>query len=121
MGVASLILGIISLIFGWIPLLCFVMLILSVIGLIFGIVDIVKKNKAGKQFKDTIVSIVGLIICAISIPVIVFSSIFSMIIAAEVINSKHSTENKYNYETKNDYNWYNKQYEQYHNSISYEI
>ena len=126
MGIASLILGIISLAVGWIPFICFICLILAVIGLILGIVDTVKKNKAGIQINKTITSIVGLIICAIAIPVIVFSSIFSIILFAGIAYSRPSEYDNgdIDYYDNGDefYNYYwdsifnNKIY----NSISYE-
>ncbi len=70
MGVASLILGIISIVIGWIPFVCFFALILATIGLILGIVDTVKKNKTGDKKRG--ISIAGLIISAIAIPIIIF-------------------------------------------------
>ena len=45
MGIASLILGIISLSMGWIPFICFIMFALAIVGLILGAVDVAKKSK----------------------------------------------------------------------------
>ena len=121
MGIASLILGIISLVIGWIPFVCFIALILAVVGLILGIVDTVKKNKAGISMNKTVTSIVGLIVSAIAIPVIIFSSIFSILIFIELV-SDDSVNYEYNnrdFDFWDEYNfedWNNR----YYNSISYE-
>lgn len=45
MGIASLILGIISLSMGWIPFICFIMFALAIVGLILGAVDVAKRAK----------------------------------------------------------------------------
>ena len=118
MGIASLVLGIISLVLGWIPFICFIAFTLAVIGLILGIVDTVKKNKAGIPMNKTVMSIIGLIISAIAIPVIVFSSFFTIIIIASMENTvpSHEINKKYNIIDEYDYDeWHNR----YYNSISY--
>ena len=126
MGIASLILGIISLAVGWIPFICFICLILAVIGLILGIVDTVKKNKAGIPINKTITSIVGLIISAIAIPVIVFSSIFSIMLVAGIASSMPSEYDNgdidyyYNGDEFDNYYWNSIFNNKIYNSISYE-
>ncbi len=75
MGIASLILGIISLVTGWIPFVCFLVLILAIIGLVLGIIDTLKKSKIQKANKG--ISIAGLVVSALAIPVIIISSILS--------------------------------------------
>lgn len=69
MGVASLVLGIISLIIGFIPLCGAIALVPAIIGVILGIVDIVSKSKKGEK-KGT--SIAGLILSAIATLIIIF-------------------------------------------------
>lgn len=69
MGVASLVLGIISLIIGFIPLCGAIALVPAIIGVILGIVDIVSKSKKGEK-KGT--AIAGLILSAIATLVIIF-------------------------------------------------
>ena len=69
MGVASLVLGIISLIIGFIPLCGSIALVPAIIGVILGIVDIVSKSKKGEK-KGT--SIAGLILSAIATLIIIF-------------------------------------------------
>lgn len=69
MGVAALILGIISIIIGFIPLCGSIALVPAIIGLILGIVDTVQKSKNNE---DKGVSIAGLVLSAISIVIIVF-------------------------------------------------
>lgn len=122
MGIASLVLGIISIVFGWIPFICFIALILAVIGLILGIVDTIHKNKTGDKKRG--VSIAGLIISAIAIPIILFSSLVSFGIFAAIL-SEDSDDDWYNdYYYDDDYlddyftnrDWYNR----YRNTIKYE-
>ena len=76
MGVASLVLGIISLVTGWIPFICFIAFILAIVGLILGIVDTIKKGKVPGAKKG--ISIAGLIISAVAIPIIIFIKISFM-------------------------------------------
>lgn len=69
MGVAALVLGIISIIIGFIPLCGSIALLPAVIGLILGIVDTVQKSKKGEKKG---VSIAGLVLSAIAVAVIIF-------------------------------------------------
>lgn len=69
MGIAALILGILSMIIGFIPLCGSIALIPAIIGLILGIVDTVLKSKKGEKKG---VSIAGLVLSAIAIVVIIF-------------------------------------------------
>lgn len=69
MGVASLILGIISIIIGFIPLCGSIAFLPALIGLILGIIDIVKKNKTEEKKGQ---SIAGIILSVIAIVCIVF-------------------------------------------------
>lgn len=67
MGVASLVLGIVSIIIGFIPFCGAIAFIPAVIGLILGIVDAVKKSKS-QESKG--MAIAGIILSAIAIVVI---------------------------------------------------
>ena len=64
MGIASLILGIISLVTGWIPFVCFFAFIMAAVGLILGIIDVVKRGKTNDGKKGF--GIAGTVICAIA-------------------------------------------------------
>ncbi len=69
MGVASLVLGILSLIIGFVPFCGAIALLPAIIGLILGIVDVVLKSKKGEPKG---MGIAGIVLSAISIVVIVF-------------------------------------------------
>lgn len=58
MGIAALILGIISIIIGFIPLCGAVAFVPAIIGLILGIVDASKKSKTGEKKGVSIAGIV---------------------------------------------------------------
>lgn len=117
MGIASLILGIISLVLGWIPFVCFLMFILAVIGLVLGIVDTIKKNKT--EDKKRGISIAGLIISAISIPVIIIMSFVSIgIVAATIEGIDYDTNRNHYYDYDNDYDdWYEEWYDSFYNKL----
>lgn len=114
MGIASLVLGVISLVIGWIPFICFIAFITAVAGLILGIVDCVKKNKTNEKSRGF--SIAGLTISAISIPIIIIMSIASLgIIVA--ITEEYDDDYRYHYdEHYDDYDydfddWYDRYYD----------
>ena len=70
MGIASLVLGIVSIIISFIPFLNVVAFIPAMVGLILGIIDIVKKTKnkepKGKSIAGTILSAIAMVIIAVS-------------------------------------------------------
>lgn len=106
MGVASLILGIISLTMGWIPFICFIMFALAIVGLILGAIDVHKKSKIEGGKKG--LGIAGLVISAIAIPVIIISSIISIFafmfaINDDLINDYDNLQNDYYYNEYRDY------------------
>ena len=68
MGVASLVLGILSLIVSFVPCCGTLAIIPAIIALILGIVEVVKKSKAG-QPKG--MGIAGIVLSAISVIVII--------------------------------------------------
>ena len=69
MGTASLILGIVSLVIGFIPLLGVIAIFPAIAGLIVGIIDTTKKNKTNEKKGQ---SIAGIVTSAIAIALIVF-------------------------------------------------
>ncbi len=69
MGVAALVLGIISIVIGFIPFCGAIAFVPAIIGLILGIVDIVKKSKS-KEPKG--MAIAGTVLSAIAVIVISF-------------------------------------------------
>lgn len=86
MGVASLVLGIISAIIGFVPFCGTFALIPAIIGLILGIVDWVKQSKAGNPKGK---SIAGTILSAIAIVVIMF---YWIAVGAAVRNAVKNTD-----------------------------
>lgn len=81
MGVASLVLGIVSVVLGFIPLCGIIALVPAIIGLILGIIDWVKKKKAGEPKGK---SIAGTICSGVAIGFILFYY-FAVIAAANGI------------------------------------
>lgn len=69
MGVASLVLGIVSVVLSFIPFCGIIALIPAIVGFILGIVDVVKKSKA-QEPKG--MSIAGLVCSAIAIVLILY-------------------------------------------------
>ena len=102
MGVASLVLGIIAVITGWIPFICFLALILAIIGLILGIVDTAKKSKMNDSKRG--ISIAGLIVSALAIPIIIFTSLVTIGIFAAIVSEE-------DYVYRQDYDWYDDYYD----------
>lgn len=97
MGVASLVLGIISLIIGFIPFCGMIAFIPAIIGLILGIVEIVKKSKE-KASKG--MGIAGTILSAISIVVMIFwffvvGIAFSTVDYTDIEDLQNQIENNY--------------------------
>lgn len=119
MGIASLVLGIISLIAGWIPFICFIAFVLAIIGLILGIVDTVKKNKTGDKKRG--ISIAGLIISAVAIPIIVFSSIVSFILFAVALEDNNYYQDDFDWYYRYDNYDYDDWYQDYYNTIDYHV
>lgn len=122
MGIAALILGIISIITGWIPFVCFISLLLAIVGLILGIVDTIKKNKTADKSRG--ISIAGLVISAIAIPIIIMTSIISFGVLAVIMHDNSINDSIYHkdyYENNYDYHdWYKNWYKDYYDSLSYD-
>ena len=103
MGIASLILGIISLTTGWIPFICFIMFAIAIIGLILGAIDVSKKSKIEGSKRG--VGIAGVVISALAIPVIIITSIVSIAAFAAVLNEDTIYEENNIYEDNNNDYW----------------
>lgn len=104
MGIASLILGIISLTTGWIPFICFIMFAIAIIGLILGAIDVSKKSKIEGSKRG--IGIAGVVISALAIPTIIISSIITIGVVISVINEPelcNDEDEVYNYEFNDDY------------------
>ena len=78
MGIATLILGIISFILSFIPICGLVGLLPAIIGLILGIVEVVKKSKAGEPKG---LGIAGIILTSIAL---VVSIVWNLVIVAAI-------------------------------------
>ena len=75
MGIASLILGIISIILGFIPVAGVIMIIPAIVGLILGIISIVKSTKKGISITGVILNSLAIIIIIIfSFAIVMFAS-----------------------------------------------
>lgn len=83
MGVAALVLGILSLVIGFIPVIGAIAFIPALIGLILGIVEIVKKSKENKPKG---MGIAGTVLSAIAIVVIMFWVLIVGSVTYEVVN-----------------------------------
>ncbi len=93
MGIAALILGIISIIVGFIPLCGSIAFVPAVIGLILGIVDTVQKKKKDEKIA---VSVAGLVLSALAIVFIVFwVFIFGVAVSNTDLNEVDKTTENY--------------------------
>ena len=93
MGIAALILGIISIIVGFIPLCGSIAFVPAVIGLILGIVDTVQKKKKDEKIA---VSVAGLVLSALAIIVIIFwVFIFGVAVSNTDLNEVDKTTENY--------------------------
>ena len=72
MGIASLVLGIVSLVIGFVPFCGIIALVPAVIGLILGIIDIAKKSREGTPKGQ---AITGLTLSSVAIMIIIFWTI----------------------------------------------
>ena len=71
MGIASLVLWIIGILTSWIPFIGLVSFILVVIGLVLGIIDLHNKTKANEKRG---VSIAGVVVNAVGIPITIITT-----------------------------------------------
>lgn len=98
MGVAALVLGIVSIIIGFIPFCGAIALLPAIIGVILGIIDIVSKKKKQESIG---MSVTGLILSAIAVIVILFwVFIFGVAVSTadmnELTNSLQNSIDSYN-------------------------
>jgi len=63
MAIASMVLGILSILFAWIPIIGMVSWILAPLGLIFGFISVGKPTGKGFAITGLITSGIGLLIC----------------------------------------------------------
>ena len=118
MGIAALILGIISLIIGFIPLCGSIAIFPAIIGIILGIVDIVLKSKKGEKKG---ISIAGLVLSAIATVVIIFwVFVFGVALSNVDVNELEdaleslndtSYDSSYDYDDYDDYEDYDYDYD----------
>ena len=78
MGIAALILGIISFILSFIPICGLVGLLPAILGLILGIVEVVKKSKAGEPKG---LGIAGIILTSIAL---IVSIVWNLVVVAAI-------------------------------------
>jgi hypothetical protein len=100
MGVAALVLGIVSLVIGLIPFCGTWALIPAIVGLILGIIDSIKKKKAGEPRGK---AIAGTICSILAIVVIIFYYVVVISATSDLFKSvMNTTENMdYQYEVEN--------------------
>lgn len=79
MGVASLVLGVISLIIGWIPFIGFIAYITIIIGLILGIIGCVKKPAEGQPNNQKVPAIIGIVIGVIALIVRIVVGVIALV------------------------------------------
>ncbi len=79
MDIASLVLGIVSLLFSFIPYCNYFMIIPAIVGLILGIIDVSQKSKL-EMPKG--IGITGIILNALALLIIIIVGIFFMAILA---------------------------------------
>jgi len=111
MAIAALVIGIISLILGFIPLCNIIMVVPAIVGLILGIVALVKSKKPeGEEKSKKGMSLAGVIINAIALIVIIVWNVIVIGFAASnggnALNALNDTLSNYNYTDYNsDYNY----------------
>ena len=93
MGIASLVLGIVSAIIGFIPFCGIIAIIPAIVGLVLGIIELVKKNKE-QQPKG--VAIAGTTLSAIAIIIItVWFFVFSAGVTAGINDALRDVNSSY--------------------------
>ena len=102
MGIAALVLGIISIIVGFIPFCGMIAYIPAIVGIILGIVDLVKKSKTGE---NKVISIVGIILSGVAILIITFWTLMLGIIAASESSTSSSYSSPYSSRTSSYYKY----------------
>lgn len=99
MGVAALVLGIISIVFSFVPFLCFISLVTGLLSFIFGIVDLV--NKGNQKYG---MALTGIILAVFSVWICLFMGMVSFFIIDEYCYDDYMPDNKYRkYEDRYNY------------------
>ena len=105
MGVAALVIGIASLLIGFIPLCGFFALVPAIIGIILGIIDVVKKSKSTEEVKPKKgVSIAGIILSSLALILIIIYNVVIVGLLAYANESYNNNTESYNYIDNYDYN-----------------
>lgn len=113
MGIASLVLGIITILFSFIPFVCFIAPLTGTIAFILGIIDIIKKGNSKYGMP-----LAGIILTICSVGICVFMSIMSLVII-EGLDEYGYNNDYYDYYEYNTYDKYqnnsykNKKYNRY--------
>ncbi len=94
MGIASLVLGIVSLILAFVPCCGIVSVIPAIIGLILGIVEVVKKKKAGEPKGK---GIAGIVLGVVAIIVTIVWFLVFGVAAMDSYNDSMSYSSSYYY------------------------
>ena len=89
MGVAALVLGIVSVVFGFIPFCGSWAIIPAIVGLVLGIIDIVKKSKENAPKGK---AIAGVVCSAVAIVVIIIYSIIANSAAKKLGDAINATD-----------------------------
>lgn len=98
MGIAALVLGIVSILIGMVPFCGAIGFIPAIIGLVLGIVDLVKKNKSGEKQG---IAIAGTALSGIAI---VFILLWLFVYSATVGKAVKNELRNYNYNLNYSYN-----------------
>ena len=77
MEIASLVLGIVSLLLSWIPCVGWIVFLPAIVGLVLGIIDTVLKCQKGEKKS---LSIAGLVLSAVSVIIAFLNIIITVII-----------------------------------------
>lgn len=93
MGIAALVLGIISIVIGFVPFCGVIAFIPALVGLILGIVDIVKKNKEG-QPKG--MAIAGTVLSALALLFIIYWFFFAGMVGIAAVDEAVKSLNQVN-------------------------
>lgn len=81
MGIAALVIGIVSLVLGFIPLCNYFATIPAGVGFVLGLIDVILKSVNKKPGKGS--GIAGIVLCSVAIVVIVlWTAVFAAAVAA---------------------------------------
>lgn len=101
MGIAALVLGIVSIILSFIPFCGIIAVVPAIIGLILGIVEVVKKSKAGENKG---MGIAGIILTALAIVITIVYNVFVVALIGAAATDYDSYDYNSIYDSYYDYN-----------------